>query len=163
MRQNKVVKKIIVTAWSLLLALTVFPGRVYAQETEKSGNSAIDDVVDQITTTAGDIYEQVDEALENVDSESLRGQVRAALEQMDAMGISPTAFARERLGIDVNPTAGIVTGLTGDLVESAERVVREESQGTLQDLFDMILGAVSDFVGDVAALIGEHISLPFLH
>ena len=163
MRQNKIVERIIVTAWSLLLAASVLPGQAYAAETGKSTGSEIDDVVDQITTTAGEIYEQVDEALENVDSESLRGQVRAALEQMDAMGISPTAFARERLGIDVNPTAGIVTGLTGDLVESAERAVREESQGTLQDLFDMILGAVSDFVGDVAALIGEHVSLPFLH
>ena len=115
----------------------------------------VDRVVQQIQEGAGDLYEQADQALENVDTKSLKTEIRLALESLDAMGVSPTVVARNVFGIKVNPTSGLATGITGDLMEDAEQAVQKQSGGVLQDLFDAILGGISDFVTAIVNLIKD--------
>ncbi|MBQ3391972.1 MAG: hypothetical protein IJG52_01000 [Lachnospiraceae bacterium] len=114
---------------------------------------AAEEVIENIEKGAGDLYDQVDHMVDNVDTESIKGQIRLALESLDAMGLSPTVIAREHFGIQLNPMSGVASGITGDIVDQAEKAVKEQSDGKLQTLFDQIFGGVSDFVTSIVGLV----------
>ena len=92
-----------------------------------------------------DLYNKVDEKLDGVDKVSLRREIREALEQMDEMGISPSAVAENLFGI--RPPAGNSGKKPGDtLIEDAQRTVRKKTDGFFSILWEGFLDTLGDMI-----------------
>ena len=92
-----------------------------------------------------DLYDKVDEKLDGMDKVSLRRNIREALEQMDEMGISPSAVAENLFGI--RPPAGNSGKKPGDtLIEDAQRTVRKKTEGFFTILWEGFLDTLGSMI-----------------
>ncbi|MBQ8052604.1 MAG: hypothetical protein IJ198_02185 [Lachnospiraceae bacterium] len=121
-----------------------------AEDTEKGDKS----ILEQGMETASDLYDKVDEKLDGVDKVSLRREIREALEQMDEMGISPTAVAENLFGI--RPASGSSGKKPGDkLIEEAERTVRKSTEGFFTVLWEGFLDTLGNMITTGISVFGS--------
>ena len=66
------------------------------EESKEGGEKSL---LEQGKEIGGDLYEKMDEAVDGVDKGSLRKSIREALEEMDELGISPSAVAENVFGV----------------------------------------------------------------
>ena len=98
-------KRVFTILMTAVLAFTCAAGPVcYAAASEGATNEAAEDnsdksLLEQGKEIGGDLYKKMDEAVDGVDKDSIRKSIREALQQMDEMGISPSAVAENVLGI----------------------------------------------------------------
>jgi len=104
-------------------------------------------LLDKGAEIGSDLYDKIDEKLDEVDGVSLRRQIKEALEEMDERGISPTAVAEELFGIRP-PTASQNNGKKpGDtLIEDAQRTVRKKTEGFFSVLWDGFLDTLESMI-----------------
>ena len=73
------------------------------EETGSSSEEEDKSLLERGAEIGSDLYEKMDEMVDSVDKKSLRRSIREALEEMDALGISPTVIAEQTLGIKAVP------------------------------------------------------------
>ncbi len=137
---------------ALALALGLPGGALLAAE--KDGEGAVTSAA-QEQNPAEQIYEGIQEAVQNVDTDSLKAQIREALAVMDERGISPAAIAWDVFGIDSGKNPADSIG--GELVSGAQNVIEETSQNFVQDLFDSIVAGLGDITASLVELIKEKV------
>ena len=102
-------------------------------------------ILEQGMEIGSDLYDKVDEKLDGMDKVSLRKNIREALEQMDEMGISPSAVAENLFGI--RPPAGNSGKKPGDtLIEDAQRTVRKKTEGFFTILWEGFLDTLGSMI-----------------
>lgn len=102
-----------------------------AQEEDKG-------ILEQGAEFGSDLYQKMDDAVDNMDKESLRKSIREALEEMDDRGISPTAVAENVFGLKPgNAGSGKTPGNV--LIEDAQREVRKKTEGFFSVLWNGFL------------------------
>lgn len=100
-----------------------------------------------------DLYDKVDEKLDGMDKVSLRKNIREALEQMDEMGISPSAVAENLFGI--RPPAGNSGKKPSDtLIEDAQRTVRKKTDGFFTILWEGFLDTLGSMISTGISVFG---------
>lgn len=131
----------------LLLGPALVPGPAaslqgYAAQTgeEDRLRAADDDSKD----AASDLYNKANEVVDSIDKESLRKQIREALEQMDEMGISPTAIAKNTFGIQME--ADGTASIGSELAQDAQKAVEKQSRNLFQSLWDKLLEGLMDLI-----------------
>ena len=102
-------------------------------------------ILEQGKEIGSDLYDKVDEKLDGLDKVSLRRDIREALEQMDKMGISPSAVAQNLFGI--RPASASSGKKSGDtLIEDAQRTVRKKTDGFFSILWEGFLDTLGDMI-----------------
>ena len=115
-----------------------------ADDTQDAG-SKDKGILEKGKEIGSDLYDKVDEKLDGMDKVSLRRNIREALEQMDEMGISPSAVAENLFGI--RPPAGNSGKKPGDtLIEDAQRTVRKKTEGFFTILWEGFLDTLGSMI-----------------
>ena len=143
-------KRAFVILMTLILGLAGMLGPVsYAMAQDKEDKEVQDQDAGNGREGAGigrELYRKVDEAVDGLDKESLRRQIREALEEMDEKGISPSVIARELFGIGTKPDPnGKKPGNT--LIEDAEKTVRKSTEKFFTGLWNGFLNTLGDLIG----------------
>ena len=117
-----------------------------AQENTGTGSEKDDkSLLEQGAEIGSDLYQKVDEAVDSVDKESLRRQIREALEEMDSKGISPSSIAEDLFGIrSASTKSGKTPGNV--LIEDAERTVRKKTEGFFTVLWNGFLDTLGNMI-----------------
>lgn len=136
-------KRAFVILMTLILGLAGVLGPVsYAKAQDKENK----EVQEQDAGIGRDLYRKVDEAVSGLDKESLRRQIREALQEMDKRGISPSVIARDLFGIGKKPVQnGKKPGNT--LIEDAEKTVRKSTEEFFSGLWNGFLNTLGDLIG----------------
>jgi len=136
-------KRAFVILMTLILGLAGLLGPVsYAKAQDKKDK----EVQEQDAGIGRELYRKVDEAVDGLDKESLRRQIREALKEMDEKGISPSVIARDLFGIGTKPDPnGKKPGNT--LIEDAEKTVRKSTEKVFTGLWNGFLNTLGDLVG----------------
>ena len=120
-----------------------------AQE-ETGGSSEEEDksLLERGAEIGSDLYEKMDEMVDSVDKKSLRRSIREALEEMDALGISPTVIAEQTLGIKAVPDEkdGSASSPGDLLIKDAQREVRKKTEGFFSMLWDKFLDTLESMI-----------------
>jgi cell fate (sporulation/competence/biofilm development) regulator YlbF (YheA/YmcA/DUF963 family) len=91
------------------------------------------------------ISDEMDEALDRFDKESLRRNIREALREMDEMGVSPSVVAEKTLGLKTSPALrGQTPGDT--LIKDAHNVVRKKTDGFFTMLWEGFLDTLGSMI-----------------
>ena len=110
-------------------------------------------ILEQGKEIGSDLYDKVDEKLDGMDKVSLRKNIREALEQMDEMGISPSAVAENLFGI--RPPAGNSGKKPSDtLIEDAQRTVRKKTDGFFTILWEGFLDTLGSMISTGISVFG---------
>jgi hypothetical protein len=126
-------------------------------ENSVSGSSKADGaggILQQGAEFGQELYKKMDEAVDSVDKASLRGSIRDALEEMDRMGISPTAIAENTFGIKPASSNGSKMP-ENTLIEEAERTVRKKTEGFFTVLWDGFLDTLGNMISTGFAIFGS--------
>ena len=99
-------------------------------------------ILDKGTDLGGELYQKMDEALDRLDKESLRRNIREALREMDEMGVSPSVVAEKTLGLKTSPalrgqTPGDTLILLGDVKQG---LAIPPKNGLFEAYFKQIFG-----------------------
>ena len=100
----------------------------------------------------GTLMEGAGETLQNLDRDSLRKKVRKTLDQMDEMGISPSAIAENVLGVQTTDPARSVETFGSELIREAQHEVTERSEGFLSMLWGGFLNTLGSMFSTVCSL-----------
>ena len=92
-----------------------------------------------------DLYEKVDEAIDGVDKRSLRRSIREALEEMDELGISPTAVAENTFGIRTTYKSH-EKAPENTLIKDAQNAVQKKTEGFFSMLWDKFLDTIENLI-----------------
>lgn len=123
------------------------PGR--KEESSSEAGSAPEkkdkNLLDKGAEIGSGLYEKMDNAIDNMDKESLRKQIREALEEMDERGISPSSIAETFFGIrSGRASEGKSPG--GVLIEDAQRTVRKKTEGFFTVLWNGFLDTLGNMI-----------------
>ena len=108
------------------------------EETGSSSEEEDKSLLERGAEIGSDLYEKMDEMVDSVDKKSLRRSIREALEEMDALGISPTVIAEQTLGIKAVPDE--------TLIKDAQNVVRKKTEGFFSMLWDKFLDTLESMI-----------------
>ena len=137
-------KRAFVILMTLILGLAGLLGPVsYAKAQDKKDK----EVQEQDAGIGRELYRKVDEAVDGLDKESLRRQIREALKEMDEKGISPSVIARDLFGIG-NKTKPAQNGKKpgNTLIEDAEKTVRKSTEKFFSGLWNGFLSTLGGLV-----------------
>lgn len=110
-----------------------------------AGDSDKEGILEKGSELGGEIYEKVDEALDQFDTESLRKNIREALKEMDEMGISPSVVAEKTFGLKTSPALrGQTPGDT--LIKDAHNAVRKKTEGFFTVLWNGFLDTLEGII-----------------
>ena len=129
-------KRVFTILMTAVLASTCAAGPVcYAAASEGATNEAAEDnsdksLLEQGKEIGGDLYKKMDEAVDGVDKDSIRKSIREALQQMDEMGISPSAVAENVLGIRTTYKSN-EKAPENTLIRDAQHEVQKRTEGSL--------------------------------
>ena len=127
-------KRVFTILMTAVLAFTCAAGPVcYAAASEGATNEAAEDnsdksLLEQGKEIGGDLYKKMDEAVDGVDKDSIRKSIREALQQMDEMGISPSAVAENVLGIRTTYKSN-EKAPENTLIRDAQHEVQKRTEG----------------------------------
>ena len=102
-------------------------------------------LLEQGTQIGEDLYEKVDEAIDGVDKRSLRRSIREALEEMDELGISPTAVAENTFGIRTTYKSH-EKAPENTLIKDAQNAVQKKTEGFFSMLWDKFLDTIENLI-----------------
>lgn len=122
-----------------------------AQETQEDGEKSI---FEQGAEIGSELYEKMDEAVDNVDKASLRKKIREALEELDERGISPSVIAENTFGIrTVAKQKGKMPENT--LIEEAQKTVKKKTEGFFTMLWNGFLDTLESMITTGFSLFSE--------
>ena len=108
----------------------------------------------------GTLMEGAGETLQNLDKDSLRRKIRKTLNQMDEMGISPSAIAENVLGVQTTDPARSVETFGSELIREAQHEVTKRSEGFLSMLWEGFLSTLGSLFSTVFSLFHTDSILP---
>lgn len=131
-----------------------------AQETAESSTEASEEdgkddkgILEQGKEFGENLYEKMDDMVDNADTTSLRSKIREALEEMDEMGISPSVIAENTFGI--HPvTISDAKKPENTLIKDAERTVRKKTEGFFTVLWNGFLDTLESMITTTISIFG---------
>lgn len=119
-----------------------------------SAQEAQGSIPQQAAQFGSSLYNKMDEAVDSMDKTSLRKNIRDALGELDARGISPSVVVERTLGIRTTVTEkGKMPENT--LIEGAEKAVRKKTEGFFTMLWKGFLGALGGMITTGMSVLSE--------
>ena len=162
-------KRVFTILMTAVLAFTCAAGPVcYAAASEGATNEAAEDnsdksLLEQGKEIGGDLYKKMDEAVDGVkmdeavdgvDKDSIRKSIREALQQMDEMGISPSAVAENVLGIRTTYKSN-EKAPENTLIRDAQHEVQKRTEGFFTVLWNGFLDTIEKMITTGISVFGS--------
>lgn len=161
-------KRVFTILMTAVLAFTFAAGPLSfaaaAEETaEETGGSSPEEaaednsdksLLEQGKEIGGDLYKKMDEAVDGVNKDSVRKSIREALEQMDEMGISPSAVAENVLGIRTTYKSN-EKAPENTLIRDAQHEVQKRTEGFFTVLWNGFLDTIEKMITTGISVFGS--------
>lgn len=153
-------KRLFTILMTAVLALTYAAGPVcYAAASEGATNEVAGEDSDKSLLEQGkeigeDLYKKMDEAIDGVDKGSLRKSIREALEEMDELGISPSAVARNLFGIRTTYKKN-EKAPENTLIRDAQNAVQKKTEGFFSVLWNGFLDTIEKMITTGISVFGS--------
>jgi hypothetical protein len=121
---------------------------------EKAEDGSDKDLIEQGKEIGGDLYKKMDEAVDGVDKDSIRKSIREALEQMDEMGISPSAVAENVFGIRTTYKSN-EKAPENTLIRDAQNAVQKKTEGFFSALWNGFLDTIEKMITTGISVFGS--------
>lgn len=121
---------------------------------EKAEDGSDKDLIEQGKEIGGDLYKKMDEAVDGVDKDSIRKSIREALEQMDEMGISPSAVAENVFGIRTTYKSN-EKAPENTLIRDAQNAVQKKTEGFFSVLWNGFLDTIEKMITTGISVFGS--------
>ena len=121
---------------------------------EKAEDSSDKGLIEQGKEIGGDLYKKMDEAVDGVDKDSIRRSIREALEQMDEMGISPSAVAENVFGIRTTYKSN-EKAPENTLIRDAQNAVQKKTEGFFSALWNGFLDTIEKMITTGISVFGS--------
>ena len=121
---------------------------------EKAEDGSDKDLIEQGKEIGGDLYKKMDEAVDGVDKDSIRKSIREALEQMDEMGISPSAVAENVFGIRTTYKSN-GKAPENTLIRDAQNAVQKKTEGFFSVLWNGFLDTIEKMITTGISVFGS--------
>ena len=138
-------KRVFTILMTAVLAFTCAAGPVcYAAASEGATNEVAEEEEENI----------LDEAVDGVDKDSIRKSIREALQQMDEMGISPSAVAENVLGIRTTYKSN-EKAPENTLIRDAQHEVQKRTEGFFTVLWNGFLDTIEKMITTGISVFGS--------
>ena len=127
-------------------------GESLPEEEGKEGGEK--SLLEQGKEIGGDLYEKMDEAVDGVDKGSLRKSIREALEEMDELGISPSAVAENVFGVRTKYKSN-EKAPENTLIRDAQHAVQKKTEGFFTVLWDGFLDTIEKMITTGLSVFGS--------
>ena len=121
---------------------------------EKAEDNSDKSLLEQGEEIGGDLYKKMDEAVDGVDKDSIRKSIREALQQMDEMGISPSAVAENVLGIRTTYKSN-EKAPENTLIRDAQHEVQKRTEGFFTVLWNGVLDTIEKMITTGISVFGS--------
>ena len=121
------------------------------EESKEGGEKSL---LEQGKEIGGDLYEKMDEAVDGVDEGSLRKSIREALEEMDELGISPSAVAENVFGVRTTYKSN-EKAPENTLIRDAQHAVQKKTEGFFTVLWDGFLDTIEKMITTGLSVFGS--------
>ena len=121
---------------------------------EKAEDNSDKSLLEQGEEIGGDLYKKMDEAVDGVDKDSIRKSIREALQQMDEMGISPSAVAENVLGIRTTYKSN-EKAPENTLIRDAQHEVQKRTEGFFTVLWNGFLDTIEKMITTGISVFGS--------
>ncbi len=121
---------------------------------ESAGEDSDKSLLEQGKEIGEDLYKKMDEAIDGVDKGSLRKSIREALEEMDELGISPSAVARNLFGIRTTYKKN-EKAPENTLIRDAQNAVQKKTEGFFSVLWNGFLDTIEKMITTGISVFGS--------
>lgn len=121
---------------------------------EAAGEDSDKSLLEQGKEIGEDLYKKMDEAIDGVDKGSLRKSIREALEEMDELGISPSAVARNLFGIRTTYKKN-EKAPENTLIRDAQNAVQKKTEGFFSVLWNGFLDTIEKMITTGISVFGS--------